>query len=76
MQLDPNMLNQLLRMNDHQLSAFIGQIAREAGIDPAELGLNHQSMAGIRQALGSATAEDLQRLSAVYEEYTRKKDQK
>lgn len=76
MQLDQKMLNRLLAMNDDQLGAIIGEIAREAGIDPTELGLNPQNIAGIRQALGSATDEDLQKMNAVYEEYHRQRRKK
>ena len=73
MQLDQNMLNRLLTMNDGQLSAFIGEIARGAGIDPTELGLNPQNMAELRRALGGATSEDLEKMNAVYEEYRRQR---
>ena len=76
MQLDQKMLNRLLAMNDDQLGAIIEEIAREAGIDPSELGLNPQNIAGIRQALGSATEEDLQKMNAVYEEYHRQRRKK
>lgn len=73
MQLDQNMLNRLLTMNDSQLAGFIGEIARGAGIDPSELGLNPQNMAELRRALGGATSEDLAKMNAVYEEYRRQK---
>lgn len=76
MQLDQRMLNRLLAMNDDQLGNLIGEIAREAGIDPSELGLNPQNVAQIRSALGSATDEDLQKMNAVYEEYRRQRRQK
>ena len=69
MQLDQNMLNRLLTMNDEQLGALIGQIAQEAGIDPAELGLNPKNIASVRQALGNASQEDLARLNEVYGDY-------
>ena len=70
------MLNGLLAMNDDQLGTLIGEIAREAGIDPSELGLNPQNVAQIRSALGSATDEDLQKMNAVYDEYRRQRRQK
>ncbi len=76
MQIDQKMLNRLLTMNDDQLGNLIGEIAREAGIDPSELGLNPQNIAGIRQALGSATDEDLQKMNAVYEEYRKQRRQR
>ena len=76
MQLDRKMLNRLLTMNDEQLGALINQIASEAGIDPAELGLQPQNIASIRQALGSATDSDLEKLNTVYEEYRQNRRKK
>lgn len=76
MQIDQKMLNRLLTMNDEQLGNLIGEIAREAGIDPSELGLNPQNIAGVRQALGNATSEDLQKMNLIYEDYRRQKRQK
>ena len=69
MQLDQKMLNRLLAMNDDQLGALIQQIAREAGIDPAELGLQPQNIASVRQALTNATDDDLEKLNQVYDDY-------
>ena len=76
MQIDQKMLNRLLTMNDDQLGNLIEEIAREAGIDPATLGLNPQNIEGVRQALGSATDEDLEKMNSVYEEYRRQRRQK
>lgn len=76
MQIDQKMLNRLLTMNDDQLGTLIQEIAREAGIDPLMLGLNPQNVAAMRQALGNATNEDLQKMNAVYEEYRRQRRQK
>ncbi len=76
MQLDQKMLNRLLAMNDQQLGALIGQIAQEAGIDPAELGLQPQNIASIRQALSTATDADLEKLSQVYEDYRQNRRKK
>lgn len=69
MQIDQKMLNRLLAMNDEQLGDVIKNIATEAGIDPAQLGLNPQNINSIRQALGGATEQDLQQLNAVYDSY-------
>ena len=76
MQLDSRMLNQILTMNDEQLTSLINDIAKEAGIPPSMLGLNPQNIAGVRQALGSATDEDIQKMNTVYEEYRRQRRQK
>ena len=69
MQLDKKMLDRVLTMNDEQLGALIQQIAAEAGVDPAALGLNPHSIGELRRALGSATEEDVKSLNAVYEAY-------
>ena len=69
MQLDKQMLDKLLTLNDAQLAEVIRSIAAETGIDPNLLGLNPQNINGIRQALGSATQQDLEQLNAVYDSY-------
>ena len=69
MQIDKQMLNKILTMNDQQLSALIGQIALEAGIDPKTLGLDPHNIAGVRQALGGATEADLEQLNRIYGSY-------
>ena len=76
MQIDQKMLNRLLTMNDDQLGNFINEVAKEAGIDPAALGMNPQNISALRQALGNATNEDLQKINTVYDEYRRQKRQK
>ena len=73
MQIDQKMLNRLLTMDDKQLGEIIQTIAAEAGIDPAMLGLNPQNIQSIRQALGSATDQDLEQLNAVYNTYKQNK---
>ena len=69
MQIDPKMLTRLLSMDDEHLSALIRSVATEAGIDPSGITLNPKSIADIRQALGSASAEDLQQLGNLYQAY-------
>ena len=69
MQLDRNMLDRLLAMNDEQLGEVVKKIAREAGIDPAQLGLNPENIQSIRAALGGANAEDLAQMNAIYQAY-------
>ena len=76
MQLDPKMLNRILTMNDEQLASLINEIAKEAGIPPAKLGLNPQNLAEVRKALGGATTEDVQRMGNIYEEYQRQRNLK
>ena len=69
MQIDKRMLDRLLTMNDEQLGDLIKNIASEAGIDPNQLGLNPDNINNIRQALGSATDQDIQQLNTVYSSY-------
>ncbi len=73
MQIDQKMLNRLLTMDDKQLGEIIQNIATEAGIDPNMLGLNPENIQSIRQALGSATDQDLEQLNAVYNTYKQNK---
>ncbi len=73
MQLDQKTLNRLLAMNDEQLSNVVREIAREAGIDPALLGIDPKNIQSIRQALGAANDTDLQQLNEVYNAYRQNK---
>ena len=69
MQLDRKMLDRLLNLSDDQLGELIKGIADEAGIDPAQLGLNPDNIKSIRAALGSATEQDIAQLNNVYHSY-------
>ncbi len=69
MQIDQKMLNRLLSLPDDRLQAVIGQIAAESGIDPAQLGLDPQSIQSIRSVLGNADQTTLEELSTVYDAY-------
>ena len=73
MKLDKRMLDRLMNMNDEQLAQVIRSIARESGIDPAMLGLNPENVQSIRQALGMATDQDLQKMGEVYDAYRQSK---
>ena len=76
MQLDQKMLSRLLTLNDQQLGALIEQIARESGIDPAQLGIQPDNIASIRRALSSATDADVEKLNQMYAEYRRNQRRK
>ena len=69
MQIDPKTLNRLLSMNDAQLAELIRSVATEAGIDPAQIGLNPQSISDIRRALGTASEQDLKQINDIYQIY-------
>jgi hypothetical protein len=70
------MLKRLLAMNDEQLGQMIQKIAAETGIDPAQLGINPQSIESVRSALGSIGDEELEGINRLYEDYRRNKRNK
>jgi hypothetical protein len=77
MQIDERMLKRLLAMNDEQLGLMIQKIAAESGIDPAQLGINPQSIESVRAALGSIGEDELAGINRLYEDYRRgKREQK
>ena len=76
MQIDERMLKKLLAMNDEQLGQMIQKIAAETGIDPAQLGINPQSIESVRSALGSIGDEELEGINRLYEDYRRNKRNK
>ena len=69
MQIDQKSLARLLSMNDAQLAAVIQKIAAEAGVNPAQLGLNPDNIDNVRRALGSATETDIEQMKAIYDSY-------
>lgn len=71
MQIDERMLKRLLAMNDEQLGQMIQKIAAETGIDPAQLGINPQSIESVRSALGSVGEDELEGINRLYEDYRR-----
>lgn len=73
MQIDERMLKKLLAMNDEQLGQMIQKIAAETGIDPAQLGINSESIESVRSALGSIGEDELEGINRLYEDYRRGK---
>ena len=73
MQIDERMLKKLLAMNDEQLGQMIQKIASETGIDPAQLGINAQSIESVRSALGSIGEDELEGINRLYQDYRRGK---
>lgn len=66
MEINRENLNKLLSLNDRQLKMMITRIAAQSGIDPAQFNIDMRSVQSIRQALGSATDEDLRRIAEQY----------
>ena len=71
MQLDRDSLNKLLSLNDRQLSAVIGRLASENGIDLSAFSIDPKDIQALRSALQSATDADLERVRQQYEDYRR-----
>lgn len=63
MQLDREALGRLLSMNDEQLSIIIHRMAAENGLDLTGFNITAKDMASVRQALSSATDEELQQVA-------------
>ncbi len=76
MNLDRRMLDRILTMDDTQLGALVQSIAREAGINPADLGLQPDNIQSIRQVLGSATDSDMEQFSRVYDDYRKNRSRR
>lgn len=76
MQFNQNAINRLLSLNDEQMAQLVRQIAKESGLDLSQLGIDASNIQALRQALGSATEEDLTRYRAIYDEYRRGRNQK
>ena len=53
----------MLRLDDGQLRQIIARLADEAGIDRAALNLSAGDLQALRQALGSASDQELTRLA-------------
>ena len=66
MQIDRDALQRLLKLNDRQLQAIMIRIAEQSGIDPKDFNIDLGSVASIRQALSSATDEELNRIAEQY----------
>jgi len=61
MKLDRNSINALLALDDEQLKAIIRGLAARSGVDLGSLNISEQDIAGVRQALRTATDEDIAR---------------
>lgn len=71
MEINRDAIDKLLTLNDRQLKSIIQNLARESGIDPAEFNIDTNSIVSIRQALSTASDEDLKKIADQYEENKR-----
>lgn len=60
-------IDKLLNLNDWQLKLMIQKLIKESGIDPAEFNINTNSIESIRNALRSASDQDLKNIAEQYE---------
>ena len=67
MEINRDSIDKLLNLNDRQLMAIIGNLARESGIDPAEFNIDPKSIDSIRCALRGASDDDLKKIAEQYE---------
>ena len=67
MQIDREALSKIQNLNDRQLKLLIGRLAAEGGVDLSGFQIDPKSVESIRQALRTATDEDLKRIAEQYE---------
>lgn len=67
MQIDREALSKIQNLNDRQLKLLIQRLAAESGIDLASFNIDPKSVESIRQALRTASDEDLKRIAEQYE---------
>ena len=71
MEINRDAIDKLLTLNDRQLKSIIQNLAKESGIDPAEFNIDTDSIVSIRQALSTASDDDLKKIADQYEENKR-----
>ena len=62
MQFDRKALDRLLLLNDRQLEMVVRKLATDYGLDLSSLHITTDNLKGLRQALRSATDEELSAL--------------
>ena len=72
MQIDRRSIEKLLTLNDRQLGLIITKLLSESGMDPKMLNIDPKDISSVRRALGSASDEELRRVTEQYEEYKRR----
>ena len=63
MQLDRKALNRLLMLNDRQLQSVIDRLIRDYGLELSHFQVRPGDMEGLRNAIRSATDNDLMELT-------------
>lgn len=71
MQINRKTLDGLLSLNDKQLMALIGNLAKNNGVDLSEFQVDPSDVQSIRRALSSIADEDINKIVA---QYTRAKN--
>ena len=66
MQINRKTLDGLLSLNDKQLMALIGNLAKNNGVDLSEFQVDPSDVQSIRRALSGITDEDINKIVAQY----------
>lgn len=73
MQIDKNTINQMLSLNDKQLTKIIQRLAGEAGLDLSSLNIRDNDIQSLRKALANATDEDIAKAISQIENFKKNK---
>lgn len=69
MKLDRNALEKLLTLNDAQLKGVMEKLAADSGLDLKDFNISAGDISAIRNALSSATDDDIARASEQINNY-------
>jgi hypothetical protein len=72
MQIDRNALNQMLSLNDKQLSRIVQKLANEAGLDLSAFNIRDNDVQSLRRALEGATDQDISKAISQMENFKKK----
>ncbi len=73
MQIDKNTLNQILSLNDKQLSRIVEKLATEAGLDLSAFNIRDNDVKSLRKALEGATDQDIAKAISQMENFKKNK---
>lgn len=68
MEIKRESIDKLLSLNDWQLKMIIQKLINESGIDPAQFNIDASSIESIRNALRTASDDDLKSIAEQYEQ--------